>query len=224
MLVLLWGIGRMIGQEAIDHADDFVTDGSERSLARPFPWRLVLASLLVGGKMRRMRHKPQGIVREPVSEVGTAQVRDFGAFPDTRTAFKQPDVEAGEFDELLAILVLVHIANGGQESSRCRLADSGAGPQELVVRSLCKEGNGLVEPELWFGQGIAQVACEGFALALVDARSVLEPDAGLGHVIEAVAGLRPPLPAATTGLPLFQEAWTAVSQNGRWSGIGWQDA
>ena len=144
----------MIGQDAIDHADDFVTDCYERSLARPFPWRLVLASLIVGGKMRRMRNKPQGRGIEPVSEGGTAHLRYFGEFPDTRTACKQPDVEAGAFDELFAILVRVNIANGGQDSSRCRLADAGELQQALVVRSMCKEGDGLVEPELLFGQGI----------------------------------------------------------------------
>jgi hypothetical protein len=193
-------------------------------LARPFPWRLVLASLIVGGKMRLMRNKPQGIVIEPVSEVGTPRVRYFGEFPDTRPAFKQPDVEASEFDELFAILILVDIANGGQDSSRCRLADPGELQQELVVRSMCKECDGLVEPELLFGQGIDQIACEGFDLELVDAISVLETDAGFGKVIDAVEGLRPPLPAATTGLPLFQEACPAVAQNGLWSGMGVQEA
>jgi hypothetical protein len=33
-----------------------------------------------------------------------------------------------------------------------------------------------------------------------------------------VEGLRPPLPAATTGLPRVQEAWTTVSQHGRGGG------
>jgi hypothetical protein len=174
--------------------------------------------------MRRMRNTPQGGVIEPVSEGGTPPGRYVGALPATRTAFKQPEVEARAFDELCALLVLVPIATGGQESSRGRLADSGKLQQELVVRSLCKEGEGLVEPEWVGGQGLAQGACEGFDRELVDAISVLEPNAGFGKVREAVEGLRPPLPAAPTGLPLLQAAWTAVAHNGLWSGMGVQEA
>jgi hypothetical protein len=214
----------MIGQDALEPADACVTDGYARSLARPCPWRLGRASLRVGGKMRRMRNKPQGRGREPVSEGGTAHVRSLGELPATRTAFKQPDVEAGEFDELFAIWVRGNIAKGGQESSRCRLADSGELPQELVGRSMCKEGDGLVEPEGLCGPGIAQVAGEGFALELVEAISVLETEAGGGKGIEAVEGLRPPRPAATTGRPLFQAACTAVAPKGRWSWMGLQAA
>jgi hypothetical protein len=64
----------MIRQDARDHADGFVTDRDEGPLARPFPRRLVLASLLVGFAMRLMRDEPQGLVIEPISEGGTAHV------------------------------------------------------------------------------------------------------------------------------------------------------
>ena len=74
----------MIRQDAIDHADGFVTDRDESPLSRSFPRGLVLAALIVGLEMRLMRDQPQGIVIEPVSQVGTAYVRDFRQFSDTR--------------------------------------------------------------------------------------------------------------------------------------------
>src|SRR5262249_36610344 len=46
-LVLLWVIGHMIRQDAIDHADGFVTDRDESPLSCAFPRGLVLASLIV---------------------------------------------------------------------------------------------------------------------------------------------------------------------------------
>ena len=45
----------------------------------------------------------------------------------------------------------------------------------LVVRSLCEECDGLVEPELCFPQDIDQVACQGCELALVEARGSCRP-------------------------------------------------
>lgn len=68
-LVLLWVIRGMIRQDARDHADGCVTDRSESSLSRPFPRRLLLASLIGGCEMRLMRDQPQGRVREPVAKL-----------------------------------------------------------------------------------------------------------------------------------------------------------
>ena len=107
-------------------------------------------------------------------------------------------------------------------------AGGGAAPgqlhQEGGVRSLCQECNGLVEPELLFGQGIDPVTYQRGDLELVEASGGLETEAGLGQVIEAVEGFRAPLPAALAGLPGFQKRWAAVSQAGGWSGIGLQEA
>src|SRR5439155_17863331 len=89
-LVLLWVIRGMISQDAIDHADGFVTDRDEGPLARTFPRRLLLASLIVGLERRLMRDQPHRIVIEPISQIGTAHVRDLRQFSDTRATFKQP--------------------------------------------------------------------------------------------------------------------------------------
>ena len=75
-----------------------------------------------------------------------------------------------------------------------------------------------------FGQGIDQVVCQCGDLELVEARGVTETDAGCGQVIDAVEGLRAPLPAALAGLPLFQKACAAVAQERLWSWIGLQEA
>src|SRR5262252_2949259 len=158
-LVLLWVIGHMIRQDAIDHADGFVTDRDESPLSCSFPRRLVLASLIVGLEMRLMRDQPQGIVIEPVSQVGTAYVRDFRQFSDTRATFEQPDIEACQFNELFAVLIRVNIADGGQDGRCGRLADPGQLHQELVVRAMGKQLDGLGEPQLLFGQSIDQVMC-----------------------------------------------------------------
>ena len=131
----------------------FVADRYEGPLSRTFPRRLLLSSLIVGFEMRLMRDQPQGIVIEPISEVGTAHVRDLRKFSDTRATFKQPEIEASEFDKLFAVLVRVNIANGGQDGRRGGLADPGQLHQELVVRAMCKEVDGLVEPQcvVWPG-------------------------------------------------------------------------
>ena len=214
----------MIRQDAIDHADGFVTDRDESPLSRSFPRGLVLASLIVGLEMRLMRDQPQGIVIEPVSQIGTAYVRDFRQFSDTRATFEQPDIETSQFDELFAVLVRVNIANGGQDGRRGGLADPGQLHQELVVRAMGKQLDGLGEPQLVFGQGIDQVVCQCSDLERVDAIGVTETNAGCGQIIDTVEGLRAPLTAAMAGLPLFQKARAAMAQDRLWSGIGLQEA
>jgi hypothetical protein len=192
----------MLAQDAINHADGFVTDRDEGPLARTFPRRLLLASLIVGLERRLMRDQPHRLVIEPISQIGTAHVRYLRQFSDTRATFKQTGIKAREFDEWFAILIRVHIANGGQNGRRGGLAHPGQLHQELVVRSMGQEFGSLVEPELCFRQGIDQVACQCGDLGLVAARGGLETKAGLCQVREAVEGLRAPLPAALAGLPL----------------------
>jgi hypothetical protein len=121
-------------------------------------------------------------------------------------------------------VVRVHIANGGQEGRRGGLAAPGQLHQELVVRAMGKQLNGLVEPQWLFGQGIDQVVCQCGDLALVDARGVTETAVGCGQVIDAVEGLRAPLTAAMAGLPLFQKARAAVAQGRFWSWMCLQEA
>jgi hypothetical protein len=185
---------------------------------------LVLASLIVGLEMRLMRDEPQGRVIEPVSEIGTAHVRDFRQFSDTRATCEQPEIEASQFHELFAVVVRVHIAKGSQDGRRGGLADPGQRHQEVVVRAMGKQLDGLVEPQLLFGQGLDQVVCQWGELERVEAIGGTETDAGCGQVLEAVEGLRAPLPAALAGLPLFQKAGAAVAQERLWSWIGLQEA
>src|SRR5262245_32249174 len=85
-LVLCWCIGGMIGQEPIEHADDFVTDGHQGALSCAFAGGLVLSTCVIALKMGLMRDEPQGVVLEPVPKVGPAYVRNFGEFSDTRAA------------------------------------------------------------------------------------------------------------------------------------------
>ena len=100
------------------------------------------------------------------------------------------------------MVIRVHIANSGQNGRRGGRADPGQLQQELVVRSMGQEFDSLVEPEWCFRQGSDQVAGQCGDLELVEASGVLETNAGLCQVIEAVEGLRAPLPAALAGLPL----------------------
>lgn len=72
--VLLWVIRRMIRQDAIEHADGFVTDRHEGTLSCPFARGLLLATLVICPEMRVMRDETQGIMLEPMSEVGAAHV------------------------------------------------------------------------------------------------------------------------------------------------------
>ena len=96
----------------------------------------------------------------------------------------------------------MNIANGSQDGCSSGLAHPGQLYQELVVCAMGKEFDSLVEPELCFRQGIDQVTCQCGDLELVEASGVLEPNAGLGQVIDAVEGLRAPLPAALARLTL----------------------
>ena len=77
----------MIDQDPIDHADDFVTDGHQGALSCAFAGGLVLSTCVIALKMGLMRDEPQGVVLEPVPKVGTAYVRNFGGFSDTRASF-----------------------------------------------------------------------------------------------------------------------------------------
>jgi hypothetical protein len=214
----------MIRQEARDHADGLVTDRDERPLSCACPRGLVLASLIVGLAMRLMRDEPQGRVREPVAQVGPAYGRDFRQFSATRATCEQLDSEAGQFDELFAVVIRVHIANGSQDGRGGGLADPGQRHQALVVRALGKPRDGLGEPPLVCGQSIEQVMCACRELKLVEARGVMETDAGGGQVRETVAGLRTPRPAALAGLPLGQKACAAVAQERLWSRMGLSEA
>jgi hypothetical protein len=75
--------------------------------------------------MRLMRDQPHRRVIEPISEVGTAHVRYLRQFADTRATCKQPEIEASAFDELCAVLLRVHSANGSQDGRSGGLADPG---------------------------------------------------------------------------------------------------
>jgi hypothetical protein len=85
--VLCWCIRGMIDQDAIDHADAFVTAGQQGAWSCAFAGGLGLATCLRALHMGRMRAAPQGVVREPVPKGGTADVRHVGAFSATRAAF-----------------------------------------------------------------------------------------------------------------------------------------
>ena len=124
-LVLCWCIRGRIAQDAIEHADDFVTDGHQGALSCAFAGGLVLATCIIALQMGLMRDEPQGVVREPVPQVGTADGRHFGAFSDPRAAFGSTAIEASQCDQLFAMRVRVHSANGGQEGRGGRLADPG---------------------------------------------------------------------------------------------------
>jgi hypothetical protein len=73
-LILLWVLGRLIGQDAIDHADGFVADRHEGPLSGTFAGGVGLASLRGGFAMCSMRDEPQDILIEPMSQVGAAHV------------------------------------------------------------------------------------------------------------------------------------------------------
>lgn len=83
LLILVWCVCRMIGQDAIDHADDFVTDGHQGALSCTFARRLCLSSFVIGFEMRVMCDEPQSIMIESMSEVGTSDVRYLWQFADT---------------------------------------------------------------------------------------------------------------------------------------------
>jgi hypothetical protein len=151
-------------------------------------------------------------------------VRYLWELADTRAACVPPASEASALDELCTVLVRVHSAHGG-EDGRCRgLADPGQVPQALGVGSGCQECAGLVEPAWLFGHGIAPGAGPGWALDLVEAVGGLEPEAGVGSVLEAVAGLRAPPPAARAGVPLGYAVGAAVVQDSFWGGLGGHEA
>jgi hypothetical protein len=174
--------------------------------------------------MRLMRDQPQGLVRAPVAPVGTAYVRDFRQLSATRATVAQPEIEARQFDELCAVVVRVDIAHSAQDGRRGGLADPGQLHQEVVVRAMGKQLEGLGEPQLVLGQGLDQVVCQCRDLDFVDARGGTETKAGCGQGIATVEGLRTPLPAALAGLPLCRKARAALAQARLWSGIGVQEA
>jgi hypothetical protein len=83
--------------------------------------------------MRLMRDEPQGVVREPVSEGGTADVRELRELADTGAAFEALDVKTSQCDSLFAIGVLADIADGGQDGRGCGVADARQLHQQLEV-------------------------------------------------------------------------------------------
>jgi hypothetical protein len=174
--------------------------------------------------MRLLGDQPQGLVREPVAQGGTAHLRYFRQFPDTRATFEQSQIETRQCAQLCAVVVRVKSADGGQDGRGGGCADAGQLHQEWVGGARCEKVNDLVEPEVRLGQGIDQGAYQRGELELVDARGVLATAAGLGQVLEAVEGCRAPLPAALAGWPLFQETCAAVAEAGRWGGLGLQEA
>ena len=129
-------------------------------------------------------------------------MRDRWQVSDTRATFKHTRLKARALDELLALVGRVHIAHGAPHGRRGGLAHPGQLHQELGVRAMGQACTSLVEPELCFPQGIAQVACQGGALERVEAHGGLEPKAGRRQGIEAVEGLRAPLSAALARLLL----------------------
>jgi hypothetical protein len=81
-----------------------------------------------------VRDEPQSVVREPIPEVATPHMGYLREFTETRAAFEAPDVEPGQFNELLAIGVRVDIADGSQHSRGRGLA---------YARQLSKQLEGL---------------------------------------------------------------------------------
>jgi hypothetical protein len=223
-LGLLWVIRGMIRQDALEQAAGFVTDRDEGPWSRTLARGLLLAARIVGLAMRRLRKKAHRIVREPRAERGTAHVRDRRKFSAPRPTCKHPQIGASALDELCAVLVLMHIAPGGQEGRSRGLAAPGQRPQAWGVRSMCKEVEGLGEPELCFRQGRDEVAWQGGALERVAARGGLETNAGWGQVLEVGEGLRTPLTATLAGRPLFYDACASVAQDRGWGRLGWPAA
>ena len=167
----------MIGQDAIDHPDEFVTHGHQSALSCAFARRLVLSSFVIGFEMCIMRDEPQGIMIEPVSQVGAAYVRYLWEFSDACPAFEKPNIEASQFDQLFTFFILANIANSGEDGGSGGFADPGQLHEELEVRTLRQQCDGLVEPHLLFAQGIDEVVDEGLDFKRVDAVRVFEADA-----------------------------------------------
>jgi hypothetical protein len=118
--------------------------------------------------MRLRRHQPQGVVREPVAELGTAYRRDFREFPDTRAACEPPESETSPCDQWLAVGVRAEIAKGRQDGRSGGVADPGPWQEPLAVWPRRKPLDGLIEPQLWFGQGGGQVVGQGCDCTLID--------------------------------------------------------
>jgi hypothetical protein len=74
-----------------------------------------------------------------------------------------------------------------------------------------KQRNSLVEPEVLLGQGVDAIGCEHGARERVKTSRVVETDTSGGQVIEALEGLRTPLPTTLAGRPLVQKVGTAVA-------------
>jgi hypothetical protein len=123
----------MIRQDAIEHADRLVTYSHQDALPGSFARGLVLTPLIIDFERWLMRDEPQGVMRAPISEVGTAYVRDLREFADTGAAFEAPDVEASQFASLFAMGVLADIAESGQDCRGRGLADARQLPQLLAV-------------------------------------------------------------------------------------------
>jgi hypothetical protein len=170
--------------------------------------------------MRVMRDEPEGIMLEPISEVGAAHVGDLRELAETAAAFAQADIEASQFDELFAIGIRTDITDGGQDGRGGGGADPRQRHEELEVRAWRKSCNGVVEPPLLVGQGVSQVVGQGCDCKRVDAVRVGQAATLLREVVELLQFLRAPLATALTRLPCFQEALASMAQDGRWRWIG----
>ena len=111
--------------------------------------------------MRLLRHQPQGVVREPVAEIGPAPMRDFRAFPETRAACEHPDIETSQCDPLGAVGVRAERAHGRQDGRSGGWADPGQWQEPLAVCPRRKQRAGLGEPQLVCGQGVGHVVGQG---------------------------------------------------------------
>jgi hypothetical protein len=64
----------MLCQDPIDDTDAFVTNGHQGTLSCAFAGGVGLSAFVIALKVGRMRDEPQGIVIEPVPQIGAASV------------------------------------------------------------------------------------------------------------------------------------------------------
>jgi hypothetical protein len=170
-----------------------------------------------------VRHEPQRVVREPMSEVATPYVGDLRECADTGTACEAPDVETGQFDELFAMGVRVDLTHGGQHSCGCGCADARQLQQQLEVPTRLQSLESLREPHGLCGQSVSEIVRQGFDRKLVDTVGVSETNTLSSQVIHVLQLLGGPLATATTGLPLLQEAPAAMASDGFWRWMSQQN-
>jgi len=210
----------MISQAPIDHTYRLGAHSPQGALPGSFARRLVLAPLIIVFAMWLMRDEPQGIVIEPISEIGTTHGGDLREFVETGAAFEAPDVEPRQLDSLFTVTVLADITDGGQDRRSRGFANARQLQKLLEVPPRRQSRNSLVEPQLLFGQSVSQILRQGLHLKLVDPVWVFETHTRCGQVVDMLKFLAGPLTAATPGLPLCQEASLARAQEGLWR---WMD-